>query len=70
MPSKITKDIALAQFGDIGEYKYPWIESSIMAAAFTKIMYICYVDNLTLTKIKGGGNYTCNETYDEYRISS
>ena len=73
MPSKIVKEIILAKLTNRGDYKYPWIEKKIVSAIFTKNMNTCYVDDLTLKKIKGGGdfggNYQCETTEDEYRIS-
>ena len=73
MPRKLTLEIILAQLTDKGEYKYPYLHKFAAEAVFTFNRNTCYVGNLTLKKIKGGGdfggNYKCEEMGNEYRVS-
>ncbi len=73
MPNKIIQKSHINRLTINKEYKYPYHSSEIAEVEFTRNFNTGYFKRLTFKKIKGGGdfggNYSCIEQNDEYRIS-
>jgi len=73
MPKKIIQKSQINRLTKNKEYKYPYHSSELGEIEFTHNFNTGYFNGLTFKKIKGGGNfggnYSCVELEDEYRIS-